>query len=78
MCTLVWWVAWPYVAASWEVREISQEGGSGIPGVYLLKTVILVFATLLSVQGLSLAVRSLFVLVGLEETREAEQDSSGV
>ena len=44
MCALIAWVAWPYVAAAWAVREGSQEGSLGIPGVYLLKSVILVFA----------------------------------
>ena len=36
-CILIAWVAWPYVAAAWAVREGSPEGSLGIPGVYLLK-----------------------------------------
>ncbi len=68
ICVLIWWVAWPFVVDSWAVLERSQEG-SGIPGVFLLKTVILVFAVLLSVQGVSMAVRSLFVMAGIEPKR---------
>ena len=42
----------PYVAASWRVLEGSPEVG-GIPGVFLLKTLIPVMASLLFLQGLS-------------------------
>ena len=51
MCALIAWVAWPYVAAAWAVREGSQEGSLGIPGVYLLKSVILVFAGVAGAAG---------------------------
>jgi TRAP-type mannitol/chloroaromatic compound transport system permease small subunit len=67
MCALIAWVAWPYVAAAWAVREGSQEGSLGIPGVYLLKTVILVFAGLLALQGLALAARSVLRLAGVDQ-----------
>jgi TRAP-type mannitol/chloroaromatic compound transport system permease small subunit len=42
----------PYVAASWRVLEGSAEVG-GIPGIFLLKTLIPVMAVLLFLQGLS-------------------------
>ena len=64
-CTLVWWSAWPYVVNAWAVKEGSIEV-SGIQGVYLLKTCILVFAASLAVQGVSLAVKALLTLLGLE------------
>ncbi len=48
----------PYVAASWRVLEGSAEVG-GIPGVFLLKTLIPVMAVLLLLQGLSEIVRKL-------------------
>ena len=62
---LVWIVSEPYVAQSWSVREGSKET-SGIQGIFLLKTMILVFATLLPLQGLALAARSVLTLVGVE------------
>jgi TRAP-type mannitol/chloroaromatic compound transport system permease small subunit len=63
MSLLIWAYAWPYVLQSWRVLEGSKET-SGIQAVFLLKTVVLVFAGLLFAQGVSLAVRSLFGLIG--------------
>lgn len=64
VCLLIGRVSWPYVAASWRVLEGSKET-SGIPGVFLLKSLLLVFTVLLAAQGVSMAVRSTFVLTGL-------------
>lgn len=75
VCALIFIHAWPYVAKSWAVREGSPET-SGIQGVFLLKTVILVFAVLIGLQGLSLAMRSALVLAGAGE-RAAGGDRSG-
>ena len=69
MCVLVWWTAWPYVKASWEILEASQEGRLGIPAVYLLKTLILVFAAVLAVQGVSLLLQSALMLAGVTSSR---------
>jgi len=69
MCVLIWWMAWPYVAASWAVLETSQEGRLGIPAVFLLKTLILIFAGLLSLQAVSLALQSALLLAGVSPTR---------
>jgi len=63
VCLLVWWVAWPYVSASWAVLEGSRET-SGIQAVFLLKSVILLFAATLGAQGVSLAVNSALTLSG--------------
>lgn len=65
VCTLTWWVAWPYVATAWSVLEGSRET-SGIPAVFLLKTLILAFAALVAIQGVSNAIRAGFVLLGLK------------
>jgi TRAP-type mannitol/chloroaromatic compound transport system permease small subunit len=66
VAVLIGWLGWPYVGAAWAVREGSPEGSLGIPGVYLLKSVILLFAALLLLQGLALAVRSALRLAGIE------------
>ena len=47
----------PYVARSWSILERSRET-SGLPFVYLLKTLIPVFALLLVLQGISQAIRA--------------------
>jgi TRAP-type mannitol/chloroaromatic compound transport system permease small subunit len=65
MMILILWASFPYVARSWAVLEGSRET-SGIPGVFLLKSVILVFAFMMLLQGLSTVIRSLAFLRGLE------------
>ncbi|MEE8517068.1 MAG: TRAP transporter small permease subunit [Alphaproteobacteria bacterium] len=57
-------VAWPYVATSWASYEGSAET-SGIQAVFVLKSVILVFAALVLLQGISLAIASALVLAGV-------------
>lgn len=54
--TLLWY-ALPYVTESWRRLEGSREAG-GLPGVFLLKSVVPIFCVLLALQGLALAVRS--------------------
>ena len=65
MCIMIFWVSWPYVANAWAVLEGSPEGRLGIPAVFLLKTVILVFAFLLGLQAISLAIHASLRLSGL-------------
>lgn len=55
------WLATPYVARSWAILERSRET-SGIPAVFLLKTLIPLFALLLALQGLAQALRAAAVL----------------
>ncbi|MEM8662562.1 MAG: TRAP transporter small permease subunit [Pseudomonadota bacterium] len=56
--------SWSYVGNSWRIFEKSMES-SGIPGVFLLKTAIPVFAILVAAQGVVMALRSLRTLGGL-------------
>ncbi len=72
VCVLIWWASWPYVASSWRVFEGSREV-SGIQAVFLLKTVILVFVALVVMQGISLAIRSLLILLGAEKPQFRDQ-----
>ena len=53
--------AWSLVLSSWAVREGSIET-TGLPYIYLFKTVILVFSILVVMEGLALAIRSLLTL----------------
>jgi TRAP-type mannitol/chloroaromatic compound transport system permease small subunit len=55
------WFGLPYVARSWETLERSREV-SGLPFVYLLKTLIPLFALLMGLQGISQAIRAARVL----------------
>src|SRR5205085_863576 len=51
------WFALPYVERSWAIVERSRET-SGLPLVFLLKTLIPVFAVLLALQGVAQAIRA--------------------
>lgn len=74
VCLFIGWISWEYIAASWSVRETSQEAG-GIPAVFLLKTVIMVMALLLVMQGISQVLNSLLiVLTGNRETAQQRRD----
>ena len=53
----------PYVARSWAILEHSPET-SGLPFVYLLKTLIPLFAFLIGLQGIAQAIRATLVLIG--------------
>lgn len=53
----------PYVERSWGILERSREA-SGLPFVYLLKTLIPVFALLIGLQGVAQALRAALVLAG--------------
>lgn len=64
VCVLIVWVSWRYVAASWAVFEGSKET-SGIPAVFLLKSLIPAFAVLVGVQGASMAIRAGLTLAGV-------------
>jgi len=60
----IFWAAYPYVAQSWASLEGSRDGPSGIQGIYILKTFILFFSTLLALQGISMALKSIAALTG--------------
>lgn len=60
-CFVGLWAAAPYVADAWAVREGSVEQ-SGIKGVYLLKTLIPIYLTLLALAGLVLGTRAAAIL----------------
>lgn len=78
MCILIAWVAWPYVEASWAILEGSPEGRMGIPAVFLLKTLVLVFAALLILQSVSIVLRSALVLAGATASRGAFDSEEGL
>jgi TRAP-type mannitol/chloroaromatic compound transport system permease small subunit len=56
------WLGVPYAARSWAILERSQEA-SGLPLVFVLKTIIPLFALLMALQGLAQAIRALALLV---------------
>ncbi|GGK41225.1 TRAP transporter small permease subunit [Salinarimonas ramus] len=57
---------YPFVVRSWGLAEASANYG-GMPGLFVLKSFILVFAGLVALQGASMAARSILVLAGRED-----------
>lgn len=62
----------PYVRASWAVFEGSRET-SGIQGVFLLKTVVIIFAVLVLLQGIAMAIGAAIVLTAGERPPTPER-----
>lgn len=56
------WLALPYVGRSWAIFERSREA-NGLPLVFLLKTLIPVFAASMALQGVAQAIRAGLALV---------------
>ncbi len=52
------WASWQYIIDSWVVLEGSREAG-GLPGVFLLKSLILLMTTLLSLQAFTQIARNI-------------------
>ncbi|HHJ36039.1 MAG TPA: TRAP transporter small permease subunit [Gammaproteobacteria bacterium] len=56
------WISWLYIADSWSVLEGSREAG-GLPGVFLLKSLILVMTFLLSLQAMVQIARNIEIIL---------------
>ena len=63
MCVLIFIYSYPAVVNSWQVMEMSSDP-SGLPR-YPLKTMILVVAVLLVLQGLSEAIKNLAIILDI-------------
>ncbi len=57
---------YPYVVRSWGLREGSANVG-GLPGLYILKSFVLVFVVVVGLQAVAMVLRSVLVLGGREE-----------
>jgi TRAP-type mannitol/chloroaromatic compound transport system permease small subunit len=57
------WLSVPFATRSWAVLERSQET-SGLPLLFLLKTIIPLFAVLMALQGVAQALRAVRMLQG--------------
>lgn len=55
--------SWDYVARSWAIMETSPES-SGIPAIFLLKSLIPLMCALMVIQGVAEVLRNIAVLAG--------------
>lgn len=63
---VVWVYVYPNVMRSWLRHEASANVG-GMPGLFVLRSFILVFATLVALQGVSMVIRSILTLARRED-----------
>jgi TRAP-type mannitol/chloroaromatic compound transport system permease small subunit len=70
------WISWLYIADSWSVLEGSREAG-GLPGVFLLKSLILVMTFLLSLQAFIQIARDIETILSADLTANSQQDVNG-
>ncbi len=78
VCLFIFFISWEYVANSWSLYEGSREAG-GLDGVFLLKSMILVMAGLLVLQGIAILLRCRLLLGGyidqLYDSEDAPEES---
>ena len=72
LCVLILWLSYDYVLSSWAIREKSNEG-SGLPYVYVLKTLILILPATLLVQGIAETLKNLLFALGLDDHHSASK-----
>jgi TRAP-type mannitol/chloroaromatic compound transport system permease small subunit len=75
VCLFIFYTSWGYVAESWAILEGSPQTG-GIPAVYLLKSMILVLAALLLLQGIASILRTRLLLGGVLERLDGDLPES--
>jgi len=59
------WISWQYIVDSWSVLEGSREAG-GLPGVFLLKSLILAMTCLLSLQAFTQIARNIITVLNVD------------
>lgn len=75
VCFSIAALSWQYVSNAWAIHEASREAG-GLPGVFLLKSVILVLPGLLALQGLAQFLQNLLQILGYLPPTETSSSSA--
>lgn len=70
VCAFIFAYSFDYVMASWDILEGSGEAG-GIPGVFALKTLLLIMPITLGLQGIATGIKNLLIILGAEEGGQA-------
>jgi TRAP-type mannitol/chloroaromatic compound transport system permease small subunit len=65
-CVVVYLYSIPFVTRAWSYQEGSANVG-GMPGLFILKSFIIIFVGLLACQGLAMIGKSVLVLAGRED-----------
>ena len=73
VCAFIFAYSFDYVIASWEILEGSGEAG-GIPGVFALKTLLLIMPITLGLQGIATGIKNIVIIVdGSADKEHGEQ-----
>jgi len=71
------WYSFDYVAASWRIGEGSREAG-GIPALYLMKSLILIFVLLFFIQGISELLRNMLIILNKKGVLNKKEKQGGL
>jgi TRAP-type mannitol/chloroaromatic compound transport system permease small subunit len=74
LCTVIVWLSWDYVGNAWSVREGSTEV-SGLPYLYILKSLIPAFALLITLEAIATLIASGLALRGAEPGAESRSST---
>ena len=74
VCVFITFISIRYVSSAWAIQEISTEPG-GLPGVFLLKSLILLLSGTLLLQGLSETLKNILILMGVTPTPACSIDA---
>ncbi len=77
ICGYLFYTSFDYVILSWRIKESSPEA-AGLPGLYLLKTLMLMMPILMSIQGLAIVIRSLQTIRAPKRTTEPNSQRGNV
>ncbi len=64
-CFFLIYISWGYVSASWQMHERSANTG-GLPGLYLVKSLLPLAALLLGIQGIAGGLRAWSIVAGYQ------------
>jgi TRAP-type mannitol/chloroaromatic compound transport system permease small subunit len=65
----IFYISFDYVLGSWNILEDSQAAG-GIPGVFFLKSLILIFSFTMVLQGIAEVLRNILKLTQQKQAKE--------
>lgn len=71
VCLFIGVMSWEYISSSWAIFETSNDPG-GLPFVYLLKSLLLVLAVTLLLQGCAELLRSMMIIKGIHHVDQEE------
>ena len=72
---VIFWLSLDYVNNSWAIKEVSSES-TGLPWVYLLKTLLLIMPVALLLQGFAEFLKALHIVCNVEASLTSDAQST--